>query len=43
MSAGQRTLFAPIELVRLRLQTEDPNALPEEVKQGLPAGSVEKP
>lgn len=43
LSAGKTTLFAPIELVRLRLQTQDPNELPAEVKAGLPTGQVDMP
>ena len=43
MSAGQTTVFAPIELVRLRLQVQDPHELPEEVKKGLPSGPIDMP
>jgi hypothetical protein len=43
LAAGKTTLFAPIELVRLRLQTQDPHELPPEVKRGLPSGPIDMP
>ena len=38
MSAGQRSMFAPLELVRLRLQTQDPNAV-----SNVPEGHINTP